>query len=416
MAMSTGGLPLMPLTLHRMATLTLRDAAAVAPTAVDAIAAVVPAAVLIDATEGIAGPPKRKSTASTADGQAASSAPSVARHDSGQLSVRAILLSRLLGTRDEAQLAAFAASHVGAALLAMLRETFLHAAWAVGGASAQALTPTNVESIFNATGSTLARPALYAAQLSVPQRLPFAAATVVYRTLLDAVATEREALPTPNGVSVAAWLASTGATSSTPLGRSIFERTRELLSAGNAGSSGASGASSSSASTTGTTEPQSPSHGQVPPPLPLPLPPPLPSLQADATLRDNLVRIVGATTAVSLSDAQRRAIDDGLERSIGLLEPTARPLLHERLLDALLHPAGAQLLAQLLDAQPRLSDASARDDDRIDVLLARLLSGCTCIASMQCSAVAVAEELDGDAMAAIMGGGGDDGDDGGGSW
>ena len=35
---------------------------------------------------------------------------------------------------------------------------------------------------------------------------------------------------------------------------------------------------------------------------------------------------------------------------------------------------------------------------------------------MQCSAVAVAEELDGDAMAAIMGGGGDDGDDGGGSW
>ena len=108
-------------------------------------------------------------------------------------------------------------------------------------------------------------------------------------------------------------------------------------------------------------------------------------------------------------DGERRTARAHVERA-------ARPLLHERLLDALLHPAGAQLLAQLLDAQPRPSDAAAHDDDRIDVLLARLLSGCTCIASMQCSAIAVAEELDGDAMAAIMGGGGDDGDDGGGSW
>ena len=68
---------------------------------------------------------------------------------------------------------------IGGALLAMLRDIFLQAARAIGGDTAQALTPTNVESIFNATGSMLVRPPMYAAQLSVPGRLPFAAATVL---------------------------------------------------------------------------------------------------------------------------------------------------------------------------------------------------------------------------------------------
>ena len=105
MAVATGGLPPMHLALHRLGSLTLRDDRPVAPITPDA--PIVPAAVLADGhadTDALAhidAPPKRKSTA---DGQAAPSAPNIARHDSGQLSVRAILLSRLLGTRDEAQL------------------------------------------------------------------------------------------------------------------------------------------------------------------------------------------------------------------------------------------------------------------------------------------------------------------------
>ena len=106
----------------------------------------------------------------------------------------------------------------------------LGAAKAVGGATAVALTPTNVMSLFNASGSTLARPTLYAAQLSVPQRLPFAAASVVYRAMLEAIAAERVAIEARGGGTDAAALIATSDPSLRPqVGASILRRTRALL-------------------------------------------------------------------------------------------------------------------------------------------------------------------------------------------
>lgn len=137
----------------------------------------------------------------------------------------------------------------------------------------------------------------------------------------------------------------------------------------------------------------------MPPPLPHPPPlPPLPSLDPDATLRDNLVRIVGTVTQQPLSDATRRAIDEALQRGLDLLDATARPLLRTRLLDALMHWAGAQLHSQVLEALPPSSYASG---DPVEDVLGRLLRGCACAATVRCPAPAFAEWLDEDALATL---------------
>ena len=401
------------LALHR---LTLRDDGGASPA--NAAAPSEPT----EPAEGVGVPPKRKSDAASSTGGQTQSA-AVVRHDSGQLPVRITLLSRLLGTRDEVQLAAFAATGLGAALLTTLRATFLDAARAIGGEAAQALTPTNVESLFNATGSTLARPPLYEAQLSVPQRLPFAAATVVYRALLQALAAEREELTTrTEGLSVAAWLTSTGAanaaTMAHAIGSSIVERTRLALTTGEAASAASTSAASSSAASSSDAMDTLAPHGQGLLPLPMPPPPPPPPppllpLLPDATLRDNLFRLVRASTMAPLSDETRRAIDEALERGLELLDPTARPLLDTRLLDALLHWTGAQLLSQLLEALPWPSNQPTHADP-VEGVLDRLLQGCSCVAAMRCPLEAVAHLLDEDALDALPsdGDGGSGGGDG----
>ena len=131
----------------------------------------------------------------------------------------------------------------------------------------------------------------------------------------------------------------------------------------------------------------------------------------DATLRDNLVRLVSAATVAPLSDETRRAIDEALERGLDLIDPTARPLLHTRLLDALLHWAGAQLLSQLLEALPWPSNQPTHADP-VEGLLDRLAHGCSCAAAMHCPAEAIAHLLDDDELAALTSGG--DGGSGGG--
>ena len=370
--------------------------------------------------ESVDAPPKRKSPAA-----ASSSSAAVVRHDSGQVPVRLILLSRFLETRDEARLVALAASPVGAALLASLRDTFLHAARAIGGATAQALTPTNVQSLFNASGSTLARPALYEAQLSVPQRLPFAAASVVYRALLEAVADERHALETREGMGEAMDAAALLATSapSDPsivarMGESIRRQTQAMLAAAGGARNAASSAASSSAASTTTDvfDAGDPSGPMWPPPVPLPLPMPppaptrpllaLPSLEPANTLRDNLTTLVSGVAFVS--DADRPRVEETLDRCLDLLDPMARPDLHAPLLVALVRPAVAQLLAQLLEAIHDAHDEATRAgpgapaDPTLEGVLTRVLAGCTCAAGMHCSAATLSAIDDDETLSALI--------------
>ena len=108
--------------------------------------------------------------------------------------------SRLLQTKDEARLEEYARSSQGEGLLRLLRIAFLEAAQAVAGSQAAVLTDGNVQSLFNAAGSMLAKAPLYSQLLSVPDRLPFEVASGVYRAMLDAIGAERnELLGTPSG-------------------------------------------------------------------------------------------------------------------------------------------------------------------------------------------------------------------------
>ena len=93
-----------------------------------------------------------------------------------------------------------------------------------------------------------------------------------------------------------------------------------------------------------------------------------------------------------------------------MINSTARPLLDMPLLDALLHSAGAQLLAELIGALPRLENVQTHSTS-IEGFLDRLLRGCDCVASMHCSAAAIAQWIDEDALAAFSGDG-----DGRGGW
>ena len=370
---------------------------------------------------------KRKSVSTSTDPSSTSStASNIVRHDSGQLSVRLILLSRLLDVRNHEKLMTLSNTGIGGALLAMLRDIFLQAARAIGGDTAQALTPTNVESIFNATGSMLVRPPMYAAQLSVPGRLPFAAATVLYQKLLMVLTAERDELAknTKAGLPLLTWLMSKSITDQSALvhslGTSIEARLRTALTVGTGGASGTWSTSSASNYALSSDEnatdtlpmpppsPMPPSH-PMPPTLPMSPSPALPPLLPQATLRENLIRLVSTMTGATLSGPTQRDVNEALERGLGMINSTARPLLDMPLLDALLHSAGAQLLAELIGALPQLENVQTHSNS-IEGFLDRLLRGCDCVASMHCSAAAIAQWIDEDALAALSG----DGDDRGG--
>ena len=93
--------------------------------------------------ENIATPAsKRKSVSTSTDPSSTSStASNIVRHDSGQLSVRLILLSRLLDVRNHEKLMTLSNTGIGGALLAMLRDIFLQAARAIGGTLHRHLPP-----------------------------------------------------------------------------------------------------------------------------------------------------------------------------------------------------------------------------------------------------------------------------------
>ena len=129
---------------------------------------------------------KRKPTSSGHFGQ---------RADSAHTSVRLIALSRVLLTKDEAVLSTVAASAHGAELLRQLEATTLRlAVLAVGGSTAlNPLNLGNIATMFNVTGSTLARQESYEALFGLPDKIPWVDARAVYSALLDALAFARTA-------------------------------------------------------------------------------------------------------------------------------------------------------------------------------------------------------------------------------
>ena len=88
-------------------------------------------------------------------------------------------------------------------------------------------------------------------------------------------------------------------------------------------------------------------------------------------------------------------MEETLDRCLDLLDPTARPDLHAPLLDALLHPAVAQLLAQVLESIRDAHDEATRagpgdpTGPTLEGVLTRAIAGCTCaakiMAKMRCS-------------------------------
>ena len=129
---------------------------------------------------------KRKPTSSGHFGQ---------RADSAHTSVRLIALSRVLLTKDEAVLLTVAASANGAELLRQLEATALRlAVLAVGGSTAlNPLNLGNIATMFNVTGSTLARQESYEALFGLPDKISWVDARAVYSALLDALAFARTA-------------------------------------------------------------------------------------------------------------------------------------------------------------------------------------------------------------------------------
>ena len=121
------------------------------------------------------------------------------RSDSAQMPVRLIALSRVLFTKGADVLLTVATSAHGAELMrrliaATLQLAVLAAAGGDGDAAAStALNLGNIATIFNVTGSTLARQESYEALFGLPDRATWNDARAVYAALrlLDALAHAR---------------------------------------------------------------------------------------------------------------------------------------------------------------------------------------------------------------------------------
>ena len=111
------------------------------------------------------------------------------RHNCANAPIRLILLSRILKEKSEDTLAIVAAMRIGTVLLSglvtvMLKVCrYLHA----GGPDASILTEANVKTLFSISGSTLARDSMYAANLTLPSRLPVGEARQAFDRMLVAV-------------------------------------------------------------------------------------------------------------------------------------------------------------------------------------------------------------------------------------
>ena len=322
---------------------------------------------------------KRKPTSSGHFGQ---------RADSAHTSVRLIALSRVLLTKDEAVLLTVAASANGAELLRQLEAAALRlAVLAVGGSTAlNPLNPGNIATMFNVTGSTLARQESYEALFGLPDKISWVDARAVYSALLDALAFARTASA---GAAVEALLLTNATENDTSPAAAISafvlvveERATHRLNT--APRPGVTSFSSSFASS---------STLPTPPPVPSPVPsaatpyispltlPPSAAfrIEPSASMSSNLMRLIQSRLHQSPSD-DRTAISAALDEGLSLLMPSAttarrQELLASNALTVLSHPGIAWLWASTLDATSSDRVSSAED------MAIRIINSCSATAA-----------------------------------
>ena len=268
-------------------------------------------------------------------------------NDSSEL-IATIVLSRLTRTRESSILGASAMSPVGIALLASLRAVVQRVAIASGLADA-AFSEANATSLFNQSGSTVAKKKLYDGGLSLPSRLPWTAAKTVVVALLESLADLRtttlaasignQLISLPAAPLNAAAVADVAA-----LATQVEQEMRERL-----------GASSSSV----LPAPQPPL--PAPPlPMPQPTPPEAPRQQVPpfvldprSSLQANIEQLLATRLSRGLSSAEITVVGEQLEEALSLLQSDGREshraLLEKPLLTALAVPGTALLWAAALE-------------------------------------------------------------------
>ena len=122
------------------------------------------------------------------------------RADSAYTSVKLIVLSRVLLTKDTDVLNTVATSAHGAELLRQLMATTLRlAARSVASTGSSSLNMGNITTLYNVTGSTIARQSSFEALFGLPDKISWNDTRAVYAALLDALAYARA---TPAGAAV----------------------------------------------------------------------------------------------------------------------------------------------------------------------------------------------------------------------
>ena len=308
------------------------------------------------------------------------------RSDSAQMAVRLIALSRVLLTKDADVLATVAASVNGAELMRRLMAATLRLAVlaAAGDAAAStALNLGNMATMYNVTGSTIARQESYEALFGLPDRVTWNDARAVYAALLDALAHARA---TPAGAAVEALLMSNATENDTSPAAVISafmtvvdERaTHRLNTAPRLGVT-----SYSSSLTSSSTLP-------TPPPAPSPVPsasvppltlPPLADFRIEpaTSLESNLMRRIEGRLHQS-DHEDRTTITAALDEGLSLLLPAAtaarrHELLATNVLIALTQPGAAWLWSSILEATS--SDRVSRVDD----MATSLINSCSATAA-----------------------------------
>ena len=274
------------------------------------------------------GAPKRKASAPSHFGE---------RADSAKMQVRLIVMSRVLLSKDADVLATVAASVVGSSLLEQLRGVFLRLAAASGGDAAR-LTPSNVQTLFNAYGSMLARSSAYESLFGLPDRLPWQRAQTVYNSMLAALAAVRS---TPAGAAVEALLMTGLTTSPAATPDSVVTAFVAAVEASATAKLNGAAAGSSTASSSST----SPGHVTPipPPPIPLPMPPaptaPPPSAAAlvpSQSIAQNFIMQVESYFRRRLTVVEAAALTASLVEGLNILQ----------------HGSGAESRRQLIAVAP----------------------------------------------------------------
>ena len=277
------------------------------------------------------------------------------RHDSGRMSIKLIILSRLLHTRDEPRLQTASMTGIGIAVSNALKRVVL--------AAVPSLTLQSVDILFNTVGATISRQTQYNALLSLPDRLPWPQARKLYSSLLDA-ATSTRALPI--GATIEALLSGDSTHDEAQVAPSIdaFERVMaEQLE------HHAEDDSSSSHST------------QTTVPAPPPTSPPIDPLKSFV---DNVRRRVEGHLHRYLTESEVSSLTDGILEATSLLDDASaadrRTLASSAMWAAMSHPAVAQAWAATLESIRSTSG-------NLDALIESIITTCSNVASNSLAAL-----------------------------